>query len=75
VCSFCGQSERDWVITGRERALELLARLEGPDGLSNDDALRLGVRLLVWTESGGSRFRCDAATAATDRNPSDGRSA
>jgi hypothetical protein len=77
VCIFCAKADSDWTATSRQRALELLARLERPDGLSHDDALRLSARLLSWTESGRSSFRCEAAIAAvsTDRDLSDERSA
>jgi len=53
--------ESDWTIANRERALELLTRLERPDGLRRDDALDLGARLLSWTENELSRFRCEEA--------------
>ncbi len=75
MCILYAKGESDWL--SRERALALLVRLERPDGLSHGDALRLGARLLSWTESGGSRFHCEAAIAAatSDRSRSDGRSA
>ena len=68
MCILCAKPETDWAVTSRERALELLARLEHPDGLTHDDALRLGARLLSWTESGRSSFRCEAAIAAASTN-------
>ncbi len=82
VCVVCAQAGGDWTVVRRARALELLARIERPDGLSNDDTLRLGAWLLAMTESGslaesgGSGLRCDAVieAAATDGDRLDGTS-
>lgn len=59
MCIFCAKAKSDRAITSRERALELLAQLERPDGLLYDDALSLGMQLLSWTESEPSGFRCE----------------
>jgi hypothetical protein len=66
VCVVCKQAQNDWTVTSPKRALELLARLDCPDGLSRSDALRLAARLLAWTESEG--FRCEAVSAAGSAN-------
>ena len=73
MCIFCVRAENDRTITSRERALQLLARLERPHGLRRDAALCLGARLLAWTEGAHPRFRCEAAVpgASTDRALSD----
>jgi hypothetical protein len=51
VCIIRVGMESDWTIDSRERALELLTRLERPEGLRRDDVLDLGARLLSWTEN------------------------
>jgi hypothetical protein len=60
---FCAEANSDSEVVSLEKALELLAVLERPDALQPAVALRLGARLLAWTESRNSNFRCDEAPA------------
>jgi hypothetical protein len=64
VCVFCAGAKQDWGPGSREQVLEGLALLERPGELSRDEALRIGGRLLRWTETGLSGFRCEEAFAA-----------
>ncbi|HEY4042196.1 MAG TPA: hypothetical protein VGM32_10210 [Rhodopila sp.] len=59
MCFACVRAANEWTIASPDEALELLAQLERPGALSREDALRLGVRLLAWSESDASRFRCE----------------
>lgn len=49
------------MVTSQKQALELLAKLERFEGLRCGDALRLGLRLLVWTKSEPARIVCEEA--------------
>jgi hypothetical protein len=60
MCFLCVRTTAEPAIGGRDKALALLTRLERPGALSRAEALRLGARLLAWSESEGSRLRCDA---------------